>query len=54
MSGENIVLPASILSADALHLRASEDAVLGMKREMLRTKAAADEFDIGIKPQAEK
>ena len=43
-----------VLAEDEKHMQAVEEKLLEMKRDMLRTKAASDEFDIEIKPKAEK
>lgn len=43
-----------IFIEDDQHMQAVEDRILEMKRDMLRTKAASDEFDIEIKPKAKK
>jgi hypothetical protein len=43
-----------VLEADEKHMQAVEDRLLEMKCDWLRTKTASDEFDIEIKPKAEK
>lgn len=43
-----------LLIEDEKHMQAVEDHIREMKRDMLRVKAASDEFDIEIKPKAEK
>jgi len=43
-----------VLAADEKHMQAVEASLLEMKRDMLRTKIASDEFDVEIKPKAEK
>ncbi len=43
-----------VLAEDEKHMQAVEDKLLEMKRDMLRTKTASDEFDVEIKPKAEK
>mgnify|MGYP000081212787 CR=1 FL=1 len=43
-----------VLGEDEKHMQAVEEKLLEMKRDMLRVKAASDEFDIEIKPKAEK
>lgn len=43
-----------VLAADEKHMQAVEEKLLEMKRDMLRTKTASDEFDVEIKPKAEK
>ena len=43
-----------VLAADEKHMQAVEASLLEMKRDMLRTKIASDEFDVDIKPKAEK
>ena len=43
-----------VLAEDKKHMQAVEEKLLEMKRDMLRMKAASDEFDIEIKPKAEK
>ena len=43
-----------VLAEDEKHMQAVENKMLEMKRDMLRTKMAADDFDIEIKPKADK
>ncbi|MBB5032157.1 hypothetical protein [Prosthecobacter vanneervenii] len=43
-----------VLAKDEKHMQAVEEELLEMKREMLRVKTASDDFDIEIKPKADK